>query len=126
MDDITKSNSLDKLSPKFGENTTDISPEDKRQNFNTYLSGALAVMLWGALLWVMFWHTTSIGTMSNNLVATQLTFEEAEKKVEHSSILINDTAKSLYAFIGPLATAVTSFYYHSVTVSNSNNNSKDE
>ncbi|MEH1805252.1 hypothetical protein [Nostoc sp.] len=125
MDNTPKtSDSLNNLIPQFGETTTNISPADKRQNFNTYLAGTLALMLWGTLIGVIFWHALAINYISKSLWGTSSSIEEVQKKSETSSALINDTAKTLYSLIGPLATAVTGFYYNSVALSKSN--SRDE
>ncbi|MBE9051005.1 hypothetical protein IQ243_11360 [Nostocales cyanobacterium LEGE 11386] len=114
------SNSLSKLIPEFGEKTTNISPEDKRLNFNTYLAGTLALMLWSSLIGVIFWHTFAVTSIAKNLWNTNSSLEEMQKKSETSSALINETAKTLYTLIGPLATAVTGFYYNSVALSKKN------
>ncbi|BDI18564.1 hypothetical protein ANSO36C_43660 [Nostoc cf. commune SO-36] len=119
------SNSLNNLVPQFGEKTTNISPADQRQNFNTYLAGTLALMLWGTLIGVIFWHAFAINSISKNLWGTNSAIEEVQKKSETSSALINDTAKTLYSLIGPLATAVTGFYYNSLALSKSNSREED-
>ncbi|MBN3905161.1 MAG: hypothetical protein HWQ35_00790 [Nostoc sp. NMS1] len=126
MDNTPKaSDSLNNLIPQFGEKTTNISPADKRQNFNTYLAGTLALMLWGTLIGVIFWHAFAINYISKSLWGTSSSIEEVQKKSETSSALINDTAKTLYSLIGPLATAVTGFYYNSVALSKSNSREED-
>ncbi|KZL51226.1 hypothetical protein A2T98_03270 [Nodularia spumigena CENA596] len=121
--DNQNKDTLERIVPFFGKDTS-ISPEDQRQNFNTIFAGLLGLFLWLTLIGVIIWNTMSISTLSNNFWKDQSSIEEAEKKFEKSSNLINDTSKSLYSLIGPLATAVTSFYYNSMSLSK--NSSRDD
>lgn len=114
--------SLDAVVPSF--NLADISPADKRRNFNTYIAGSLAITLWLFLGGIIIWHTYTIQQIYREFWTNNSSKpEEVEKKIDKAANLVDETTKTLYTMLVPLATAVTSFYFGSMLSSSSNNRS---
>jgi len=110
--DILKDTSLTnpRESEPFSE-TKITSGRNWRANLKSAMTGLLALALWLLLAGVVIWQILSIG----KLVEPNSTPSTAEQKelLDKKSTLINETAKTLYTFLGPLITAATSFYFSS-------------
>jgi hypothetical protein len=91
------------------------------KRFNVGISGMLAIILWSAFLYTGYWHLSTIKEMSLKYVsdfsASELGVQEVEDRrwqnYERATALINDTAKTLYAVLTPLAATATGFYFSS-------------
>ena len=91
----------------------DISVDSVVTIFRTGISGLLAVSLWLAFISTGIWHGYMVSTIVNN---TLNKIENQEKEIDFEGIdkarsIVADTAKTLYAVISPLATAITGFYF---------------
>ncbi len=108
--------SLEDAVENFSSSSTKINPEDKRQTFNTYLAGGLAILLWSSLVTVVILHYISASSISQRIFdESSSSLEEIESKVDKASALIDDTAKTIYSFLGPITAAITGFYYRNVS-----------
>lgn len=84
---------------------------EHRKTFNTRIAGVLAIGLWTILGVTVLWHLGSTAFIYYRLWNEEQNIENAIAKVDKSSSLVNDTAKSLYAVIVPIAATVTAFYF---------------
>jgi hypothetical protein len=95
----------------------------------TSVTGILAIILWLAFLFAGYWHASTIEYLSKQYILevsnSALDSEEIESRrwqnYERATALINDTAKTLYAVLTPLATAATGFYFSSKSKGNLDN-----
>lgn len=104
-----------------------VTPAEKRKNYTTLISGKLAQKLWWMLGGVVFIHLIAIVCLSFLSVE-----KPDENDTEHSERFekaisnVNESSKTLYTFLTPLATAVTGYYFTTLTDNNSNNNSDND
>lgn len=97
------------------------------RKFRARVAGGLATSLWVALIATGWWHTHMVGiiaveTLKNSTLVedgNELDFEAYDK----AASVVGDTAKTLYAVVSPLATAITGFYF--VIQSNRSDNDDD-
>ncbi|MFM7477469.1 MAG: hypothetical protein ACKO2T_17635, partial [Microcystis aeruginosa] len=110
---------LDEVS-EFDKPDTDISsPEEQRRNFNTRVAGFLAKWLWIGLLTtagsqifsICLISFASLGIFNLNINLKAIEEQEVQSRVDKAATLINDSSKTIYTFLGPIATAVTAFYF---------------
>lgn len=88
------------------------SPAEKRKTFKTKIAGWLAVGLWVGLIIVYLGHLTAIVYLSVLLVNPPASDDPTRlERFDRSFVAINDTAKTIYSFLTPLATAITSYYF---------------
>jgi hypothetical protein len=94
---------------------TKITPEDQRQNFKSRMTGFLAIGVWSLLAGVVIWQISFIGILCNKEIPKGSSASAGDQKelLDKKSTLINETAKTLYTFLGPLITAATGFYFAS-------------
>lgn len=99
------------------------SSEELRKNFRTLVSGRLATGLWALLGGVVTIHmigvTHSASRLARFATVPTANVEEASidirtQLVEDSISLIDGSAKTLYSFLAPLATAVTGYYFSAI------------
>ncbi|ERN42927.1 hypothetical protein KR51_00002300 [Rubidibacter lacunae KORDI 51-2] len=89
-----------------------ISQEDRRRNYETRVSGELAYSLWITLAVVASLHAICIGILTWHLVHAPGNDEEAiNRRFDRALNEVHDTAKTIYTFLTPLATAVTGYYF---------------
>lgn len=115
--------SLEKDIKNFSSDSAKVTPEDRRQAFKNYIAGTLALILWSSLSGVIAWHIISVNSIIKeygNTTSENLVTEKS--KLDTSSSLVNDTAKTIYSFLGTLTAAVSGFYFTSLSSSSSNNN----
>ena len=79
------------------------------------VSGLLAFSLWISLIATGWWHTHMIGIIATETLENSASVESGGEldfeAYDKSSAIVGDTAKTLYAVISPLATAITGFYF---------------
>lgn len=88
-----------------------ISPVEHRKNQKLAASKQLAFWLWGLLATTALIHLISVVIFSAVLVATSGSEKQRTEPVTEGIGQVNETAKTLYAFIGPLVAAVTGYYF---------------
>ncbi len=93
---------------------------EKRKNINNWIASILAIALWAILIYTIYTNLSTTVSFSNYLVASDSPVEV--EKVQTAVTLVNDTAKTLYSFLGTLVTAVTAYYFKTVADNNNNNN----
>ncbi len=107
----------------FSNQSAIVTAEDRRLIFKNYVAGILAIAILLSLLGVIAWHIISISLiMSKYQNTTSKNLADEEAKLNKTSILVNDTAKTVYSFLGTLTAAVSGFYFTSLSSSSSNNN----
>ncbi|GCA84075.1 hypothetical protein MiHa_02044 [Microcystis aeruginosa NIES-2522] len=124
---------LDEVS-EFDKPDTDISPPEQRRNFNTRVAGFLATWLWIGLLFTAFSQIVSIffisfaslGIFNLNINLKAIKEQEVQSRVDKAATLINDSSKTIYTFLGPIATAVTAFYFSGLGSSSKTNDENSE
>ena len=52
--------------------------------------------------------------------------QEVQSRVDKAATLINDSSKTIYTFLGPIATAVTAFYFSGLGSSSKTNDENSE
>ena len=131
---ITGSIRLEERIPDGNENKFVIPPDEKRKNFRTWVAGALAIGLWGLLGVVVLIHIVGVACAARSLASTihsseTLTEDSVQLKtqvVEESVGLVDNSSKTLYAFLTPLATAITGYYFSTVEAANTQSQEDDE
>lgn len=88
-----------------------ISPMEHRKNQKLAASKQLAFWLWGLLAVTALIHLVSVVIFSGALVFTNTSEGEKTEQVTSGIDQVNETAKTLYAFLGPLVAAVTGYYF---------------
>ncbi|MEM9544143.1 MAG: hypothetical protein AAGA60_32240 [Cyanobacteria bacterium P01_E01_bin.42] len=89
-------------------------PSEKRKTFKLYVTGGLAVSLWVILLLLACFHFAVVAHLSSKLANIEPTPDDnnnASIYVKEAISATNDTAKTLYTFLGPLAAAVTGYFF---------------
>lgn len=125
---------LDNEVSEFGKPATDISPENQRHNFNTKIAGSLATWLWRGLLFtavsqivsIFLISFASLGIFNLNINLKAIEEQEVQSRVDKAATLINDSSKTIYTFLGPIATAVTAFYFSGLGSSSKTNDENSE
>jgi hypothetical protein len=124
---------LDEVS-EFDKPATAISPSDQRHNFNTKVAGSLARWLWLGLLTtaglqilsICLISFASLGIFNLNINLKAIKEQEVQSRVDKAATLINDSSKTIYTFLGPIATAVTAFYFSGLGSSSKTNDENSE
>lgn len=88
-----------------------ISPVEHRKNQKLAASKQLAFWLWGLLATTALIHLIAVVSFSAVLVVTSGSEKQRTEPVVEGIGQVNETAKTLYAFIGPLVAAVTGYYF---------------
>jgi hypothetical protein len=125
---------LDNEVSEFGKPATAISPSDQRHNFNTKVAGSLAKWLWLGLLAtaglqilsICLISFASLGIFNLNINLKAIEEQEVQSRVDKAATLINDSSKTIYTFLGPIATAVTAFYFSGLGSSSKTNDENSE
>ena len=120
-DSPANSEPLGKLADQYGSDKSDDLEAQSSQyddkdfrlrNRNNWIASILALALWTTLIITILSHLGTTVYFSNNLVASETPVEL--EKVQTAVTLVNDTAKTLYSFLGTLVTAVTAYYFKTV------------
>ena len=92
-----------------------ISVEAIAKNTKPIVAAFLALGLWTMLALAMVWNGACVTWLSAKLVNLDYKdkeiSEQKERVINATLSNINDTAKTLYAILAPLATAVSAYYY---------------
>ena len=87
-----------------------ISPQDWRENTKLIFSGILAGSLWITLAGVIGFHIFTVSQLSYKLA--ELKSVEQDTHIKDAIAANNDTAKTLYAFLTPLAAGITGYFFN--------------
>ncbi len=87
-----------------------ISPQDWRENTKLIFSGILAGSLWITLAGVIAFHIFTVSQLSNKLA--ELKSAEQDTHIKDAIAANNDAAKTLYAFLTPLAAGITGYFFN--------------
>ena len=104
--------SLESLSNEFGGDSFGLMSSEKRKNRNNWIASILALALWSVLIFTIAYHLITTVNFSNRLLSSDSPVEL--EKVQTAVTLVDDTAKTLYSFLGTLVTAVTAYYFKTV------------
>ncbi|MDJ0658986.1 MAG: hypothetical protein QNJ42_05785 [Crocosphaera sp.] len=85
---------------------------ENRKNRNNWIASILAVALWAVLIFTIAYHLITTVNFSQHLLTSDSSVEL--EKVKTAVTLVDDTAKTLYSFLGTLVTAVTAYYFKTV------------
>jgi hypothetical protein len=90
-----------------------ITPQEYRKNYRTRLSGTLAKRLWYLLGGVVVVHVIAVIVFSWKLIEDPVTgtAEQRTERIQSAIDNVNETSKTLYTFLTPLVTAVTGYYF---------------
>ena len=102
----------DKSDNSQAESGKDGDKDFRLRNRNNWIASILALALWATLIFTIVYHLMSTVKFSNNLVDSETPVEL--EKVQTAVTLVDDTAKTLYSFLGTLVTAVTAYYFKTV------------
>ena len=97
----------------LGIGTITLSPDDHRKNLRAQASRTLAMGFWVLLALVAVAHLGTTIIFSKELFRkTEKNYAQSEiERIEKAISSVGDTAKTLYAVLAPLATAVTGYYF---------------
>ncbi|WP_414545095.1 hypothetical protein [Nostoc sp. CCY0012] len=122
--DPKESVNLEETTKKFGSfagsSKDKFSLVEERKNYRTLVSGDLAKFLWRLLGFVVCANLVSTILFSWQLIQTPAADdrEQYAERINSATANVNEASKTLYTFLGPLATAVTGYYFTSVERSN--------
>jgi hypothetical protein len=68
----------------------------------------------------------SLGIFNLNINLKAIEEQEVQSRVDKAATLINDSSKTIYTFLGPIATAVTAFYFSGLGSSSKTNDENSE
>ncbi|MDJ0579423.1 hypothetical protein [Crocosphaera sp.] len=102
----------DKSNNSQAESSKDDDTDFRLRNRNNWIASILALALWATLIFTIVYHLISTVKFSNYLVDSNTPIEL--EKVQTAVTLVDDTAKTLYSFLGTLVTAVTAYYFKTV------------
>lgn len=102
----------DKSDNSQAESGKDGNKDFRLRNRNNWIASILALALWATLIFTIVYHLMSTVKFSNYLVDSETPVEL--EKVQTAVTLVDDTAKTLYSFLGTLVTAVTAYYFKTV------------
>ncbi|CCQ49737.1 MULTISPECIES: hypothetical protein [Crocosphaera] len=102
----------DKSDNSQAESGKDGDKDFRLRNRNNWIASILALALWATLIFTIVYHLMSTVKFSNYLVDSETPVEL--EKVQTAVTLVDDTAKTLYSFLGTLVTAVTAYYFKTV------------
>ncbi|HEY9600514.1 MAG TPA: hypothetical protein V6C85_02825 [Allocoleopsis sp.] len=86
-------------------------PKEWRDSTKLIVSALLAISLWGFLGVIAFKHFQASLEFSRQLAATAPSDKGAVDRIDKAYTGVNETAKTLYALITPLATAITGYFF---------------
>ena len=118
---ITVSKNLESFAEEYDSDKSDNSQAEsgkdgdkdfRLRNRNNWIASILALALWATLIFTIVYHLMSTVKFSNYLVDSETPVEL--EKVQTAVTLVDDTAKTLYSFLGTLVTAVTAYYFKTV------------
>lgn len=105
----------------FPRGSIHLNPADLRKNFHTRVSGELAKGLWYLLGSVVVIHLVAVVGFSWRLTHAPLPGDtDRTERIQSAIATVGDAAKTLYAVLTPLATAVTGYYFSTGGDSGSN------
>jgi hypothetical protein len=116
------SRSVNLILPK---DSLQLSPAELRKNFKVRVSGDLARGLWYLLGFVVVAHliaTIAFSWRLSNKPDVGDTDENRTERISKATATVTDNAKTLYAVLGVLTTAVTGYYFTSGADSASSEN----
>lgn len=102
----------DKSDNSQAESGKDGDKDFRLRNRNNWIASILALALWATLIFTIVYHLMSTVKFSNYLVDSETPVEL--EKVQTAVTLVDDTAKTLYSFLGTLVTAVTAYSFKTV------------
>jgi hypothetical protein len=98
-----------------------------RKNFRARLSGDLAKGLWYLLGLTVILNLLTVIALSWRLTNPPKTGDiDRSERIEKAVAIVDSFAKTLYAVLTPLATAVTGYYFSTGADSDSDQNSEQE
>ncbi|MBH8561354.1 hypothetical protein I8748_04035 [Nostoc sp. CENA67] len=86
-------------------------PQEWRDSFKLIVSAALALSLWIFLGGIAVLHFQVSREFSRKIADLPVQDNAKVNQIEKAALSVNDTAKTLYALITPLATAVTGYFF---------------
>ncbi|MBP0020628.1 MAG: hypothetical protein J7647_24120 [Cyanobacteria bacterium SBLK] len=89
-----------------------ISPETQRKFIKLRVTRLLAISLWGVLLGLVACHFYTVTKFATKLTDIQPTPDvDSSVYIKEAIRSTNETAKTLYTFLGTLAAAVTGYFF---------------
>lgn len=82
-----------------------------RDSFKLIVSAVLALCLWLFLVGIAILHFQVSCEFSRKIADLPVQDNVKVEQIEKAALSVNDTAKTLYALITPLATAVTGYFF---------------
>ena len=92
--------------------TISLSPKERRKNIKLDIAGRLAGALWLTLMLVIGFHFWTISKLSFKLADIPSNPQaNSATQVKDAIAATNDMAKTLYAFLTPLAAGITGYFF---------------
>lgn len=105
---LTPSNTIERLIVLHTEANP---PQEWRDSFKLVVSAFLALSLWFFLGTIAFSHFQASCELSRKIANLPEQDNAKVDQIQKAALSFNDTAKTLYALITPLATAVTGYFF---------------
>ena len=97
---------------EIGDRTLNFSGSELRANWKARIAGFLAMFIWVVIGIIVIIHIWSVTRLWSHLPSLINSTNEAVEQLERASKSIDEIAKTLYTFLGTLATAITGYYFN--------------
>ncbi len=84
----------------------------ERAKFKATIASILAISIWIIIGIIVIVHIGSVAWLWSHLPSLIDSTNDAVEKLERASKSIDEIAKTLYTFLGTLATAITGYYFN--------------
>ena len=104
------------------DNTTeDFNASELRANLKARTAGYLAISIWVVISIIVIIHIGSVTWLWSHLPSLINSTNDGVEQLERASKSIDEIAKTLYTFLGTLATAITGYYFNESAAAQRNN-----
>ncbi len=97
---------------QVGNTTEDFNASELRANLKARTAGYLAISIWVVISIIVIIHIGSVTWLWSHLPSLIDSTNDGVEQLERASKSIDEIAKTLYTFLGTLATAITGYYFN--------------
>ncbi len=123
IESISSGLSIESLAAEeqVGNNTEDFNASELRANLKARTAGYLAISIWVVISIIVIIHIGSVTWLWSHLPSLIDSTNDGVEQLERASKSIDEIAKTLYTFLGTLATAITGYYFNESAAAQRNN-----
>ncbi len=123
LEELSQENEISSVFSNNKEDYNILHHEQVRKTYKAKFSLRLAQSLWIGLAITVGIHLCAVVAFSALLIRKPHTDdkEEYSQRIKDAISSVNETSKTLYTFLTPLATAVTGYYFSTISSENNSN-----